>query len=78
MLYLYGLIVLWHEHVREKPGKYVRTWPGKRQASFADMLTTLRHDSLKITRETIFSAADLPPGVEKLIKPLVVLLDLAA
>ncbi len=78
MLYLYGLIVLWHEHVREKPGKYVRTWPGKRQASFADMLTTLRRDSLKKTRETIFSAADLPPGVEKLIKPLVVLLDLAA
>jgi len=35
---------------------------GKRHASFADMLATLRCDSLQKTRETIFSAAGLPPA----------------
>jgi hypothetical protein len=57
MMYLYGLIVLWHEHIREEPGRFVRNWPGKRHASFADMLATLRSDSLQKTRETILSSA---------------------
>lgn len=78
MFYLYGLIVLWHEYVREKPGTFVRAWPGKRHASFADMLATLRHDSLQKTRETIFSAGGIPPGAEKLFRPLELLLALAA
>lgn len=78
MMLLYGLIVLWHEHIREEPGSFVRSWRGKRHASFADMLATLRSDSLQKTRETIFSATGLPPGAEKLLKPLEVLLSLAA
>jgi hypothetical protein len=78
MFFLYGLIVLWHEHVREKPGEFVRTWTGKRSASFADMLATLRHDSLDETREKIFSTATIPPPVKKIFKTLERLLALAA
>lgn len=78
MFYLYGLIVLWHEYVRPEPGAFVRRWPGKRHASFADMLATLRRDSLEKTKETIFSAARISPAVEKIIKPLEILLSLAA
>ncbi len=70
MLYLYGLIVLWHELIREEPDK--------RQAAFADMLATPRRDSVEETRETILSAGRLPPAAEKLLKPLKVLLSLAA
>jgi len=77
-MYLYSLIALWHGHSGEAPGRLVRTWPGKRHASFADMLAALRCDSLQKTRETILSATGLPPGVEKLIKSLEVLLALAA
>jgi len=78
MFYLYGLIVLWHEHVREEPGVFVRTWRGKRHASFADMLATLRRDSVRKTRESIFSAGGLSPAAEKIIRPLETLLSLAA
>ena len=78
MFYLYGLIVLWHEYVRDEPGKFVRHWSGKQHASFADMLATLRRDSVDETRQTVFSAGGLPPGAEKLIKPLEILLSLAA
>ncbi|QDV23650.1 IS701 family transposase [Aureliella helgolandensis] len=78
MFYLYGLIVLWHEHVRPEPGPFIRMWRGKRHASFADMLATLRRDSVEETRQSIFSAGRLPPAAQKLIKPLEVLLSLAA
>jgi hypothetical protein len=78
MFYLYALVVLWHEYVCEQPGGFVRNWPSKRHASFADMLATLRRDSLNKTRESIFSAGGLTPAVEKLIKPLELLLSLAA
>jgi hypothetical protein len=78
MFYLYGLIVLWHEYVRDEPGKFVRLWSGKQHASFADMLSTLRRDSVDETRQIVFSACGLPPGAEKLIKPLEILLSLAA
>lgn len=78
MLYLYGLIVLWHEYVRQEPGSFVRLWRGKRHAAFADMLATLRRDSVEETREAIFSAGRISPAAEKLIKPLQVLLSLAA
>jgi hypothetical protein len=78
MFYLYGLIVLWHEHVREEPGVFVRYWPGKRHASFADMLATLRRDSVQKTRQSIFSAGRLSPAAEKLFEPLKILLSLAA
>ena len=78
MLYPYGLVVLWHELIREEPGGFVRYWPGKRQASFVDMLATLRRDSVEETRETIFPTGRLLPAVEKLLKPLEILLSLAA
>lgn len=78
MLYLYGLVVLWHEHVRQTPGTFVRTWPGKRSASFADMLATLRSDSLAETRQTILRTGPIPPVVQKILKPLEHLLALAA
>jgi DDE superfamily endonuclease len=78
MFYLYSLIVLWHEHVRATPGSFVRLWRGKRFASFADMLATLRRDSLQETRESIFCAGEIPPGIEKILRPLELLLELAA
>lgn len=78
MMYLYGLIVLWHEYFREEAGEFVRIWRGKQHASFADMLATLRRESVDETRTKIFSPGGLPPGVEKLFKPLEVLLSLAA
>lgn len=78
MIYLYGVIVLWHEHVRAKPGCFVRWWPGKRDASFADMLATVRRDSLDELRKTIFRAAELTPAVQKILEPLEKLIALAA
>lgn len=76
--YMYGLIVLWHEYVREKPDEFVRNWPGKTDAAFSDMLASLRSDSLEKTKETIFGTSVLSPLVKKLIKPLEILLALAA
>lgn len=78
MFYLYGLIVLWHEYIRQEPTGFIRRWPGKQHASFADMLAALRSDSVQETRENIFSTGRLTPEAEKLIKPLEVLLLLAA
>jgi hypothetical protein len=78
MFYLYGLIVLWNEHVREQPVEFVRMWSGKRSASFADMLATLRRDSLDETRKKIFGTAEIPKGVQKILRPLEQLLLLAA
>ncbi len=77
-LYLYGLIVLWHEQVRAEPGGFVRNWRGKEHASFADMLATLRGDSLRETQSRYFSAGGLTPAAEKLLRPLRSLLSLAA
>lgn len=78
MFYLYGLIILWHEYVRAQPVEFVRTWSGKRFASFADMLATLRRDSLDETQKTIFGTAEIPKAVQKILKPLEQLLLLAA
>jgi hypothetical protein len=78
MFYLYGLIVLWHEHVRNQPVEFVRMWSGKRSSSFADMLATLRRDSLDETRERIFCTAEIPTVVQKILRPLEQLLLLAA
>src|SRR5690554_6227016 len=72
------IAVLWHEHVREKPGFFVRHWPGKQDPSFADMLVTLRRDCLRETQEKIFCAAKLPVHIQKIIRPIQRLLDLAA
>lgn len=77
-LYLYSLTVLWHEHVRDQPGPWVRNWPGKRMASFADMLATLRRDSFGETREKLLCTAEISPDVQKILKPLEQLLVLAA
>ena len=78
MFYLYSLIVLWHEHVRPKPGKFIRMWPGKQHSSLADMLATLRTDCLAETKKNIFSTTPIPAVVQKIIKPIEKLLALAA
>lgn len=78
MFYLYGLIVLWHEHVRNQPIEFVRMWSGKHSASFADMLATLRRDSFDETRARIFCTAEIPRAVQKILSPLEQLLLLAA
>jgi len=41
--------------VRPKPGKFVRNWPGKQHAALADMLATLKADSLAETKKNILS-----------------------
>lgn len=76
--YLYGLIIIWHEYLRRQPGIIVRRWSGKRHHSFADMLATLRSDSLTETKHRIFSAPGIPPDAHKIIAPLERLLQLAA
>jgi len=78
ILLTYSLTVLWHVHVREKLGFFVRPWPGKQHASFADMLVTHRRDCLLETQEKIFHAAKLPVRVQKILRPILRLLDLAA
>ncbi len=74
---LYGLIVLWfaregHRHLRFPKRPWYRQ---KRQASFADMLTTLRRCCLK---ETFLNTPAWNPGSLKLIQSLVELCSRAA
>ena len=77
-LLLYSLIVLWHECIRQQPARAMRPWPERRGASLADMLAALRRDCLEQTQETHLSTPDIPPGVQKILKPLTYLLALAA
>lgn len=77
-LLLYSLVVLWHEWVRQDPPRLLRKWRGKRGASFADMLATLRLDSLHQTRKQHLRNLPLTPGIEKILRPLEELIALAA
>ena len=77
-LLFYSLIVLWHECIRKQPARAMRPWPDRRGASFADMLAALRRDCLEQTKQTHLSTPDIPPGVQKILKPLAYLLALAA
>lgn len=51
---MYSLIVLWHETSQLEPPKRIRDYPGKRHPSFADMLATLRHETLAQDRKKCF------------------------
>lgn len=75
---LYSLIVWWHENHRDKPAKFLRCWPKKQGASFAEMLAALRTESLEKQEQTYFSTPVSIPGVKKLFKQLKTLFQLAA
>ena len=69
-LLLYSLIVLWFGTVGSKLYRpLVRPWyPKKVHASFADMLRTLRRESLLATISAQAGAADLPQNlIDRLI-----------
>jgi hypothetical protein len=53
---MYSLVVLWHETAGPDTVIGLRHYPGKRYASFADMLATLRRDSLQEHRKKYFQA----------------------
>lgn len=74
---LYSLIVWWHETARPRPAPPLRPWPGKRTASFADMLAALRQETLQNKSQTYFSTPSLPPGVKKFLDHLTHLVSLA-
>jgi hypothetical protein len=54
---MYSLVVLWHETAEPEAMMDLRNYPGKRHASFADMLAALRRDSLAEHRKKYFEAS---------------------
>lgn len=76
-LLLYSLVVLWHECIRDKPATTLRNWAGKEHASFAEMVASLRMDSLAETKRKHLSTPGIPRAVHKILKPLEYLLALA-
>lgn len=54
---MYSLIVLWHQTVEPETVTSLRNYPGKRHASFADMLAALRRHSLAEHRKKYFEAS---------------------
>ena len=76
--HLYSLIVLWHE-VRRAATIPVRNYQGKRHPSFADMLVTLRDESLlQNIRPQLNREPQNPANLQKIIHYLERLLALAA
>ena len=76
--HLYSLIVLWHE-ARQTATLQVRSYPGKRHPSFADMLFTLRDETLvQNIRDPINHLPQNPANLQKIITYLERLLALAA
>jgi len=75
---IYSLVVLWHEFARPEPVTGVRDYPGKRHASFADMLAALRRDSLAQQRPKHFEASPQLTELQKNYQYLEKLLILAA
>src|SRR5690606_17901606 len=57
---LYSLIVLWHEAGPQDTQSWVRNYPGKQHASFADMLAHLRHESLQEYQRNNIRQSSLP------------------
>jgi hypothetical protein len=76
-LLLYSMVVLWHEFIRKQPAQAMRPWPDRRGASLPDMLAALRRDCLDQTKQKHLSTPNIPPGVQKILKPLEYLLALA-
>lgn len=75
---MYSLIVLWHETVQPEAVMDLRNYPGKRHASFADMLAALRRDSLAEHRKKYFEATPTSTESQKNRDYLEKLLLLAA
>lgn len=77
-LLLYSLIVIWHECIRREAALSLRKWSGKDQASFAEMLASLRADSLGQLKQKYLSTPGIPPEIHQLLQPLEYLIALAA
>lgn len=75
---LYSLVTLWHECIRPEPAPSLRNWRGKSTASFADRLAALRSDSFHQFTQQHLSTPVIPPAVQKILRPLEHILQLAA
>lgn len=75
---LYSLVTLWHECIRPEPAPSLRDWHGKSAPSFADMLAALRSDSFRQFTQKYLSTPAIPPAVQKILRPLEHILQLAA
>lgn len=75
---LYSLVVLWHECIRPESAPSLRDWRGKSAPSFADMLAALRSDSFRQFTQKHLSTPDIPPDIQKILRPLEHILQLAA
>ena len=75
---MYSLVVLWHETAQPEAVMDLRNYPGKRHASFADMLAALRRDSLVEHRKKYFEATPISTDAQKTREYLEKLLLLAA
>jgi hypothetical protein len=75
---MYSLIVLWHEIAQPEALIAIRNYPGKRHASFADMLAALRRESLTEHRRKHFEASPRLTDLQKNYEYLEKLLMLAA
>jgi hypothetical protein len=75
---MYSLIVLWHETVQPEAVTGLRDYPGKRQPSFADLLATLRRDSLRQHGRKYFATPTSSADLQKTYTYLEKLLLLAA
>lgn len=75
---LYSLVTLWHECIRPEPAPRLRNWHGKSAPSFADMLAALRSDSFEQFKQMHLSTPAIPPAVQKILRSLEHILQLAA
>ncbi len=75
---LYSLITLWHEYVRSQAATPLRKYRGKSRVSFADMLAALRVDSLREFEQNHLATPEIPPAVQKILRRLEHLIQLAA
>jgi hypothetical protein len=75
---LYSLVTLWHECIRPEPAPSLRHWRGKSAASFADKLAALRSDSFQQFTRAHLSTPAIPPAIQKILRPLEHILQLAA
>jgi hypothetical protein len=75
---MYSLVVLWHEFAQPNASTSVRNYPGKRHASFADMLAALRRESLAEDRRKHFQSSPQSTELQKKYEYLEKLLILAA
>jgi hypothetical protein len=73
-----SLIIWWHERLRKQPASFIKTWPGKTGCSFADIMASLRNETLFTMQQNHLLTPVQQPGVKKYIEYLTRLLTLAA